>query len=255
MKRLVLTATALLLGTALGAGAAAAADPVMPAPMVVAPVVVVPPAPTFGGFYVGVHGGVFHGDALYITGGIPDDSEDGPEREFASDLAGIVAGGQVGFNLQRGNFVIGAVADASWSNVQGTITVEGPPGIFQTDINYLATLRGRVGFVIGGETMLYVHGGLAVAGVTWASGNQVVAGGDYPGPWTDGEGAAMYIGYTIGGGFEHMLNERVSIFGEFAMVRLGTRAFTFFEEDDNEDRAIAISISGYQVRGGLNIHF
>lgn len=254
MKRLVLTATSLLLGTALGVGVAAAADP-MPPMMPTAPVVVVPPAPTFGGFYVGVHGGVFHGDAAYQTGGILDDSEDGPERSFVSDLGGLVAGGQVGFNLQRGSFVVGAVADASWSNVQGTITVEGPPGIFQTDINYLASLRGRVGFVIGGQTLLYVHGGVAVAGVSWASGNQVVAGGDYPGPWTDGEGAAMYLGYTIGGGFEHMLNERVSIFGEFAMVRLGNRDFTFFEEDDNEDRAINIGISGYQIRGGMNIHF
>src|SRR5215207_7462777 len=98
------------------AGAAQAADMFQPEPEVVS---------DWTGFFIGVHAGVAGGDFEYPV----DVSEDGCEREcfslldaeFELDSSGVFAGGQIGFNWQMDDFLLGVVGDIAWTNLEGNL--------------------------------------------------------------------------------------------------------------------------------------
>lgn len=159
MKKLVLAAGAL-------AGALAVAAPAIAADLVLPPVVpTAPPAPpppvfTWEGHYAGALLGYGWG-----TFGAP----------VTASSAGLVAGGFVGFNRQRDSLVFGLEADGLWS---------GRSDGAGNEVNWTASLRGRLGFAFG-AVQVYATGGLAVAGVTTATPS-----------------ASTEFGWTAGGGVE-----------------------------------------------------
>jgi len=152
MMRLVIPASAL----ALLSGAAVAADlptmvPPPPAPMLST----TPLAYNWSGFYIGAHGGWAFGDGAF------DD--------------GAVVGGQIGFNWQFNNFVLGVEGDGSWADVGGADSLE--------------TIRARGGFAFD-RFLAYGTGGgafqdfedlgwVAGAGVEYAFTDFVSAGVEY----------------------------------------------------------------------------
>ena len=73
---------------------------------------------------------------------------------------GPLAGGQVGFDWQRGQWVFGVGADGSWVDLQGDNTCfSGLGGInCQRIVNSLATVTGRLGYAWGGA-LAYVKAG------------------------------------------------------------------------------------------------
>jgi outer membrane immunogenic protein len=152
--------TKILLGTTmlaglLIAGAAQAADMPLKAPPRIAP-----ESFSWTGFYVGAHVGGTWGTVeseLPLGGGfsLPISSH---------TINGFVAGGQAGYNLQVNPWLVfGVEGQISWTDASGR-TPCAPLSILgcSTDVNWVATLAGRVGFTRG-HTMLYVKGGVAWA--------------------------------------------------------------------------------------------
>lgn len=136
------------------AGAAAAADlPTMKAPP--------PPPPpavfNWTGFYVGAHvGGAWDGDNWLFS----------PAQTVTSNHAsGVFGGGQVGFNYQISSFVLGAEADASAAGLSSSNLCPNPNFTCGHSIDWLASLRARLGFTPMDRTMIYVTGGAAFADV------------------------------------------------------------------------------------------
>jgi outer membrane immunogenic protein len=86
---------------------ASAAD--LPRPVYKAPPYL-SPAPTFSwtGFYVGLNGG-YGWDRLSGTGTFGSDS---------ITAKGWLGGGQIGYNYQIGQFVVGVEGDFDWANVK-----------------------------------------------------------------------------------------------------------------------------------------
>lgn len=85
----------------------------------------------------------------------------------SSKPSGAIAGGQIGFNWQRGRFVFGAEADGQWSGQQATTTVFCTPncaGTSTVKIKSLATGRGRVGMAFD-WLLPYVTAGAALVNV------------------------------------------------------------------------------------------
>src|SRR5258705_10039035 len=91
-------------------GAMAADMPLKAAPMVV------PPAASWAGWYVGVHAGVNWQQAHNANG------YSGFQGTDRTDSTGFIGGGQIGYNWQNGNFVFGIEADGSWLSNKGTVT-------------------------------------------------------------------------------------------------------------------------------------
>ena len=162
MKRILLTTVSLgvlgLLSPALGADRPAYTK----APSIAAPVY------DWSGFYVGAFGGGGYGnhnvnDAL------------GPNTPFANYTAnysstGGVAGGEVGYNWQSGNLVVGLESDLFWSGIKGNDAAAVAAGSFaitsvdQDNLRWGGTVRVRGGYTID-RWMLFFTGGYAYGAI------------------------------------------------------------------------------------------
>jgi outer membrane immunogenic protein len=132
-------------------------------------------APTsWGGAYVGGHLG-----AVWSSG-------DATIRTTSTDLGETSAYGGVhaGYNFQQGSFVYG---------------LEGDVG-FASHVDYLASVRGRLG-VAAGNALLYGTGGVAFVGTNYAPVVNAVK-------FDLGE---TQTGFVVGGGAEFKLNPRWSV--------------------------------------------
>jgi outer membrane immunogenic protein len=215
MKR---TAIALLTGVAVvGLGySALAADLAVPPPP--------PAAPSWTGLYIGANGG--WGWSNFDTAFVPD-----PTGAFIAvgDLAGPsslntsanggVFGGQVGYNWQTGNWVLGVEGDFDAASISGTQTSIGnspnTPGLPTTNvisatqkIDWLASIRARIG-VLWGPGLVYFTGGGA-----WEGVKRDLLASDF------GDSAASNFsstrsGFVIGGGYEWQFAQRWTVRGEY----------------------------------------
>jgi outer membrane immunogenic protein len=193
--------------------AAFAADMPVAAPPVQA---MVPEEASFdwSGFYVGAYGGYGFGEA--------DDAGLG-----SSDLEGAMAGGTVGYNHQMGQFVLGLEADGGWSGIDN----EDDNLAYDASIDWLTTVRGRVGFALD-NFLIYGTGGAAIGEV-----NQDLGAGV--------EDSDTRIGWTAGGGVEAALTDNISVKGEYLYVDLGE------EELNGAD----VDVNAHTVKGGINYRF
>jgi len=150
MKTLLLGNVAIF---ALSVGATAyAAD----LPLMVAPVW------NWAGFYIGGHVGGGAGNANFsdpFGGSIYGDNVSTPV---------FLAGGQIGYNFQKDNWVFGLEGDASWASSDGTSTCLAVSGFYvssncHSNPGFFASVAGRVGYALGplGRTLVYAKGGAA----------------------------------------------------------------------------------------------
>ena len=163
-----------LAAAALAAQAALAAD--LPRAGTKAPAMVA--APSWSGWYAGLNAGYGWGDeAIDISGdpallaiGIPNGVV---PRTIAGDPKGFIGGGQLGYNRQFGPWVLGFEADLQWSDIKRDQTalsaVPGFPPFRPSEeqkLEWLGTLRGRVGFSPAAPWLIYGTAGLAYGGVS-----------------------------------------------------------------------------------------
>ena len=159
------------------------------------------------GFYVGGHFG--YGDASFGPGTNPLPLQ-GVFLPHSS--TGLIGGFQMGYNRQLANrVVLGVDADASF-----TSPLNGPaltPAPFNTTLDYVGTVRGRVGYAFG-RWLPYVAGGLAW-GHTHADIN-------------DGSGAIIghyQTGWTAGLGLEFAVSGNWSARLEYDHVDLSRQTY------------------------------
>src|SRR5258708_10994546 len=152
-----------------GAGSAVAADmPVRPLPPAAAPATCCAPPPPWLGFYVGIHGGGGWGRESMDSGFF--DSRDAFDffSSPSSSPKGGVFGFQFGHNWQWGPAVGGLEIDFSGADIKETTTFFDPffptSRFFNRDfkINELASARGRLGYLIFPNWLLY-----GTAGIGW----------------------------------------------------------------------------------------
>ncbi|MFM1816080.1 MAG: hypothetical protein RLZ98_2775 [Pseudomonadota bacterium] len=140
------------------------------------------------------------------------------------DSDGLIGGATLGYNIQAGQLVWGVETDISASDISGPIALD-----------WLWTLRGRLGIPLGGSIMPYVTGGLAVGDVS----------ADFGG-FTETQ---TNTGWTIGGGLEVALAPNWTLKGEYLYVDLG---------DVDVPALVTTTIPAddiHIVRAGLNIRF
>jgi opacity protein-like surface antigen len=189
-------------------GLAIAADMQVPRPAYIP----APPAPTWGGFYLGGNiGGAF---------GTADNN-----FSFASvsiPLKGVIGGGQIGYNWQTGPIVFGAEADFQGSSMKGSIST---PCIapscsttltasYSQSLPWFGTVRGRLGYAQSGW-LLYATGGYAYGEVDT---NASATAGALSAQLSRSQ---INNGWTVGAGAELMLAPRWSAKLEYLYVDLG----------------------------------
>ena len=204
MKRILLATVAM---AALGSASALAAD-LPQRPVYKAEPVMMAPAPTWTGCYVGGNiGGAFgHASVSGPFGG-----------EVSSNGSGFAGGGQVGCDYQFAGtgWVIGfrELLDYTSNNRSGTI---GSGPLAGTTVNFnnqwFDTLTARVGYAVQPAWLLYFQGGAA-----WAHKST-----NFSGPAIAGQTSNSKTGWTIGGGVEWMFAPHWSAFLEGNYMDFGS---------------------------------
>src|SRR5262249_22013478 len=154
MRKLLLSSALLIAAIS----SASAAD----LPLYKAPPPVVPQIFTWTGFYIGLNaGGKWVSVDDTVTAGAAAVTFNGDTR------ASWIAGGQLGYNIQFGQWVLGIEGDIDAQNFRRTRVIGTPiaPFVvgdaFSVESNWQASLRGRIGYAAWDRVLLYVTGGVA----------------------------------------------------------------------------------------------
>jgi outer membrane immunogenic protein len=177
-----------------------------------APVLV--PAPwSWTGFYVGANIGAVRGhsdtnvDSL-VFGSYP-----------AASLGGtsVIGGIQAGMNWQLNRFVFGIEGDLSGLslNSSGLVSAFTVPVTYSSRVNWLATLRGRVGLAFD-RALIYGTGGVAFADLKDNVNAPVF-------PFTI-DSSSHATGWTAGGGIEYAFAEHWTAKVEYLHVKFHDRS-------------------------------
>lgn len=230
-----------------------------------APAPIAAPAYSWSGFYIGGNAGAKWGDVdQTITSG------SGAALGFSgsSDVSWL-AGGQLGFMWQTGQFVFGVEGDIDATNLRHSFTAVAPtvapflPGDSLSIKNdWQASARGRLGYAWD-RTLLYVTGGGAWGNIK-AVGNFIPSGagaGFIPGTTISRD--RTVFGWTLGGGIDYGFAPGWSIGAEYR--------FTRFDNDNNNGNgfgvltttpggattplAVASRLDTNEVTARLNYHF
>jgi outer membrane immunogenic protein len=236
-----------------------------------------PPAPVYSwtGFYIGGN----------IGGGWADDRGDTFCFDFAGVLngptcqvlpsgaghinaSGIIGGGQLGYNWQIGQAVVGVETDFQGSDIHGSTTVNGPfgfagipglialpPGVFTASerIDWFGTARGRVGFAAWDRALIFATGGLFYRHI---SANSLFTAPN-AGTIYSGSASETKAGWTVGGGLEYAFTNNWSAkieglyydLGSITVAGIETPHMAGYQHNKNFDNTGAI------VRVGLNYQF
>jgi outer membrane immunogenic protein len=130
---------------------------------------------------------------------------------------------------------------------------------YTRQLDWLSTVRGRLGFTASPDVLLYVTGGLAVGEVKTGSSAScpTFAPPCFTEPSTANSGTSTRAGGTVGGGVEWMVAPHWSIKAEYLYASLGrtnsTINYTYFGATSSLTSSVRNS---YNIaRAGVNWHF
>jgi outer membrane immunogenic protein len=262
-----------------------------------APVIAPPPPPMWTGFHVGVNaGGIWNNNNSIQTSTWPVASGASEFPVYWAPLngsissgsnGGFIGGGQVGYDWQvpfNGmGFVTGVEAD-----IQGIATsggnqtrnsfipfAEGNNSIWNSvrgsaNLQYLGTVRGRLGYLVTPTLLVYGTGGLAYGGVSANISQSQIVNFSNGLSGIAAFGNASYsntqVGYTAGGGVEWMFLPNWSAKAEYLYYNLGNVSMTSVMTASGiwgntygpttwTSSTANTTISGNLVRAGVNYHF
>jgi outer membrane immunogenic protein len=217
---------ALMAIVGVGTGTALAAD----LPIRKAPIYMPPPLFTWTGFYLGVNaGGVFGSQGNTQTIGTPGFVALGPTlvpSSLGTNDNGFIGGGQIGYNWQFGSTVIGLEADFDGTTLSKSARFTSAAAVLGTTLttsanaklDYLGTVRGRLGFVPMDRLLIYGTGGLAYGDVKTTTS---VVPNAVPGAIWSGSSSSVRTGYAVGAGLEYAVTNNITLKGEYLYYDLG----------------------------------
>jgi outer membrane immunogenic protein len=162
--------------------------------------------PNGTGFLIGGHAGLSRHSIEYVE---PDD----PDAAIDPDISGFLGGGIAGYVCQTPRFILGVEFDAG----AGSLSLESDDSesneYSAIDLGWNGHVRGRIG--VGQRTVPFVAAGVALARVALDDTDE-----DF------GEDDAMHVGWTVGGGVDHALTDRLTVRAEYLYDDYGEQSFT-----------------------------
>lgn len=240
------------IGIGISAVAALIAAPALAADMPIKAPPTPPPAPVYSwtGYYAGLNAGGGWENTINNSATPCTDNVGGTAcavvplpgavpTELGTHPHGFISGGQIGYNWQKGVFVWGIETDFQGTNIKGAATgantlpvPAAPPGVVTVTgtgsqkIDWLGTLRGRLGWLPVNPLLVYMTGGLAYgqvqtnvsfSGITAPNGGPLI-------PFNGSTAASQsnsLAGWTLGGGLEWMFAPHWTVKAEYLYYDLG----------------------------------
>jgi outer membrane autotransporter protein len=251
-----------------------------------------PPAPVmvphqWAGGYVGGFAGASWGENNWNMISGPNDgvvpAVNPPSANVLSGAAspknaGVLVGGQIGYNFRAGDWIFGPEADLAWTNQKGSAacptSLNRQSGDVMSYINFIgftpingypvsffqcnndqsspiATLTGRIGHTFGDRVMVY-----AKAGGAWTHDDYSITFNSPPAvPFPPAHflvrtASDDRFGWTVGTGFEFGITQRWSTRVEYDYLNFGSKTLVFADAVTPVTASIKQSYS--QVKIGLN---
>jgi outer membrane immunogenic protein len=260
-----------------------------------------PPAPVYSwtGWYVGLNAGWVdaNGDvntnAAILASPSPPDNATAVASAATNQLnnrsSGFLGGGQFGYNYQFTSVLVaGFEADIQGSSLRGSASTSKSvpaalvipvPGTWNTNttvshrLDYLGTVRARIGLAAAPTLLLYGTGGLAYGKVDLNTSMVINPVGavlheDAPPGFASGSFSGIRAGWTAGGGLEWMFLPNWSAKLEYLHYDLGSATYATggYSFDTTPTRLVGTGFltiatsatehfSGDIVRVGLNYQF
>ncbi|WP_119392281.1 outer membrane protein [Taklimakanibacter lacteus] len=193
-----------------------------------------PPAThDWSGAYAGAHLGYGWGS---------DDTETEFPSEFDHDIDGIIGGLHAGFNFQSDHLVFGLEGDFDLSDIDGEGGCDFDPFRCETDMDWLASLRARLGFA-SDNILLYATGGVAFSDLEFANDD---------GLGSSDKQSESAVGFVVGGGAEYAVSEDFSLRAEALYYDFGK---TDYEYDNAQGTEFESDLDLVVIRGGLSWYF
>jgi outer membrane immunogenic protein len=222
----------------------------------------VAPETNWSGFYAGLEVGYAFGDKAEYDYGIDivNTILDDGFGVLDNDLDGLLGGVYGGFNYQTGNFVLGLEGSFAGADITGSesgdVALFGPFGFTaetETDINWLATATGRVGFLVSDNFLVFAKGGAAFAEIE----SRGTLDGFVTGRWASIEASETALGFTVGAGGEFKFAENWSAKVEYNYVHFDDVDFsgdvaTIF---GNTEYDYSADVDLHVVKAGIAYHF
>jgi len=236
-------------------------------------------ASSLTGFYAGINGGYGGGDinSYLMT------KETQPGANYSATTynkegnraGGAMLGGQIGYNyIMPNSILLGGEFDFDWSTIAAysslwsggpfsngsSITTLNP----KTSLNWISTLRGRIGYVFGDITP-YLTAGFAYGQAKNQNNNYNLASyyqNDYSYLAYYGDHSKVLPGWVVGAGIEYQILPSLSLKTEYIYSQLGSLSqnIASLAAEPNNGGGIALSygatsnLSFHHVRFGVNYH-
>jgi outer membrane immunogenic protein len=220
------------------AGSALAADMPVKAPPAA--------APSWSGFYAGVSIGARWAANDWQTSDVSPNFAGAivPTAGTGGAIDSVAArfGGYLGYNAQIStSWIAGVEADFGWADNKKTATpLPGTAGLFfgaplvglpsgTVKETWDGSLRGRLGYLVGPATLVYGTGGVAWQRLELSANCTVVPGNSFCfGSAHNETYASTRVGWTLGGGVEHMIGGNWLARVDYRYADFGTWSQTFF---------------------------
>jgi opacity protein-like surface antigen len=214
-----------------------------------APAYKAPPAQAaynWNGFYIGAYLGADWGHTNWTFG----DDGDTADPHFA----GLLGGGEIGYNYQVGKWVLGVEGDLGWTNARGVQPC--PTGFFyncEISTDWLSTATARVGYAYWDRLLAYVKAGAVIAqdraqSVCDSGSRSTIAAVSLEGCPSAGDSKTR-AGWTVGWGTEFALTQNLSVKSEMLYFDLGSDRYNI------AGTAVDIQRNGFISTVGLHYRF
>src|SRR5882672_8736404 len=231
--------TACFTGSRLGRAAALATALMAPIPAVADE-----PGGPRSGFYFGGHVGYMFGSANATLGDPTGIASAGGVTGYGAFFGGVQAGYEHFF---ASRLMLGIELDASLADYLDPVQVLSyratGTGTATEQLEYLASLRGRIGYDMGGWTP-FLTGGIAWASTRY-SRIDLTTGNE------DANPSSIRLGYAVGGGLDYRLDSRWSTRAEYLYTNFNLSGFVFGSAPARYDTQYDL----HRFRVGLNYRF
>jgi outer membrane immunogenic protein len=243
--------------------------------------------PAFGGAYIGINAGAAWNSSSFTTApGCPSATisavfcNASPDASAANGAAvaasgrgdlsssGFTGGIQGGYNWQRGNIVFGGEGDFGALDLSRSASATGvfPVPFLGTayaltdslSTSWLGTLRGRLGYTVTPDLLLYATGGVAFTDLNVSSRySDNAIGPTFPGGSGFGHNSEVRTGWVLGGGGEWLLDDCWSITAEYLHLDFGSMGVNVPVSNSPafaQQMRVEADLSAEVVRVGINYH-
>jgi high affinity Mn2+ porin len=201
-------------------------------------------APRRSGFYAGSHVGYMWGNANATLGDPTGFGTASGSNPYGALFGGVQAGYE---HIFPSRLMLGIEADFSFPNYEDASKVlsyrSTTTGYASEEYEWIATLRGRLGYDIGAWTP-YLTGGIAWASTRY-SRIDLTTGNE------DANPSSIRLGYAVGGGLDYRLDSRWSTRLEYLYTNFNLSGFVFGSAPARYDTQYDL----HRFRVGLNYRF